>query len=61
MSKSKLDKAADKMDSISKGMGKLGKKLTLFLTIPILAFIFFGPVGLGISILLVLLITAGSK
>lgn len=51
----------NKATQISKKMDKLGKKLTLFITIPILAYMFLGTVGLIISIALLILVAISKK
>lgn len=57
----KWEERAKKMENASKKMGDLGKTLTIVLTIPIIAGVIFGPIGLGIGIVIAILYLAGNK
>ena len=48
----RLQKRAEKFDKASKNMSKLGGKLTIMFTVPILLAIFFGVPGLIIGIVI---------
>lgn len=50
--KNKWQERAEKFDKVGKNMSKLGGKLTLMFTVPILLTIFFGVPGLIIGIVI---------
>lgn len=45
----------NKLEATGKKMEKLGCLLTMLFTIPIILMIFFGPVGLGIGVIVAIL------
>lgn len=57
----KWDERAKKLENVSKKMSDLGKTLTIVLTIPIVAGLIFGPIGLGIGVVIAILYIAGNK
>ncbi len=52
MSKNKYNETAEKMKKTGEKMQAMGCLLTLVLTIPIVLLLFFGPVGLGVGVLI---------
>lgn len=54
--KNKWQERADKFDKVGKSMSKLGRKLTLMFTVPILLTIFFGIPGLIIGIVIAIVV-----
>lgn len=52
--KNKWQERAEKLDKAGKSMSKLGGKLTLMFTVPILLTLFFGVPGLIIGIVIAL-------
>ena len=56
-----MSREPNKAEKFGNGMQKLGKNLTIYLTVPILGTVFFGWIGLGVSLVLVILYAIGNK
>lgn len=56
--KSRAEEIGEKMQNAGKNMQKWGCLLTLLITVPIILTISLGPLGIGISAVLIILVIA---
>lgn len=60
-SQEKAEELSNKMQNAGKKMQKLGCLLTIVITVPLVLTVFLGPIGLGISVVLIVLYFIGKN